>query len=214
LADEDLQFWFPTQIIHPLTEDLTASMQVEGRFREDISKFSQMVLKPALNYHFDEHWGLSGGYKFIEKYEDPNEHDPWQELIFSDQHGDLVTKFQVRLEQRLIAGMNGILPRIRLLGHVAHPIGDTPYYLTSWGAVRFNLADKGEGPVSGFEQVRGFAGLGHYLNKHTQVELGYLYRYERERSGSNPSDHVIHLQVVIHTGGKNGLKPHPRDQYR
>jgi hypothetical protein len=212
--DEDLQLWSPIQIIHAITDDVSLSMQIEGRFQRDISKFSELVLKPAVNYHFNDVWGLSAGYKFIEKYEGPNEQDPWQELIYTRHHGELVTKLQLRLEERLIGGIDGILPRVRLLGHLAHPIGDSPYYLTGWGAVRFNLDDKGEGPVSGFEQLRLYAGIGRSLNDHVQVEFGYLWRYEEKRVRESLTDHALHLQFVIHTDGRLTTKPHGRDQYR
>ena len=213
-AEEDLQLWSPVQIIHAITDDVSISMQVEGRFQRDISEFSQLVLKPALNYHLDDIWTLSAGYKFIEKSNDLNEHDPWQELTYTRQHGELVSKLQLRLEERLISGIGGVLPRVRLLGHLAHPIGDSPYYLTGWGAVRFNLDDKGRGPISGFEQLRLYSGIGRNFDEHVQVEFGYLWRYEDKRSNRSLSDHSLHLQVVIHTDGRLTTKPHGRDQYR
>ena len=213
-ADQDLQLWFPNQIVHPLTDDLTISMQVEGRFQDDISKFSQLVLKPALNYHFDEHWGLSAGYKFIEKYEQPNEHDPWQEVIYSELYGDLMVKYQVRFEPRLITGMDGVLPRIRSLVDLAHPIGDSPHYLASWGAVRFNLDDKGEARFPASSRSGGGLGLGTHLNRHAQFEMGYLYRYEREWTGDPLSDHAIQMHFVLNTGAKKSAKPRARDKYR
>lgn len=212
-AEEDLQLWFPTQIIHPLTDDLNASMQVEERFQDDIHLFSELVVKPALNYHFDDHWGLSVGYKFIDKNSKPNEHDPWQEVFYTTKHGDLVSKIQLRLEERLIGGIDGVLPRVRLLGHLAHPIGDSPFYVAGWGAVRFNLDDKGKGPVSGFEQLRLYAGVGHYVSDHAKLELGYLWRYEEKRVPASQSDHVIHLQLTIHTDGWGIKKPDARHHY-
>jgi hypothetical protein len=42
--DEDLQLWSPIQIIHAITDDVSLSMQVEGRFQRDISKFNELVL--------------------------------------------------------------------------------------------------------------------------------------------------------------------------
>ena len=213
-ANEDLQLWFPTQVIHPLTEDLTVSLQVELRMEDDISDFSELVVKPALNYHFNEHWALFGGYKYIDKGGgEPDEQDPWQEVAYSTTYGKLITKYQVRLEERFIHGIDGILPRIRFLTHVAHPIADTPFYLAGFGAVRFNLDDKGEGPVGGFEQIRLYAALGHQLSEHTEVELGYLWRYENKRFGPSLSDHAIHLQVVIHTDSQLGKKPLARRRY-
>ena len=35
-AEEDLQFWMPLQVIHPLTEKLDAYLQAEIRLQDDI----------------------------------------------------------------------------------------------------------------------------------------------------------------------------------
>ena len=216
--DQDLQFWFPVQMVHPFGDDWTVSMQTEFRFQDNMSEFSELVLKPAVNYHINDHWALSAGYKFIDKHEKPNEHDIWQELHYNWTCHDWIGGHQVRLEERFLGGISGILPRLRLLSHVAHPIGDSDWYATGWAAARFNLGNKvnasGHGPVSGFEQSRIFAGLGTHIGGHTKLEFGYLYRYERERTSSGRNDHVIHLQLVFHPGGGLLRKLTHRDVYR
>jgi hypothetical protein len=213
-ADDDFQMWVPVQIVHPFGEEWAASMQAEVRLKDDISEFSELVLKPALHYHFEESWVFSAGYKFIDKHEESNEHDPWQEIGLSKTFDDLVTGYQVRIEERLIEDIDGVIPRLRLLAHFSHPIGDSPHYLTGFGAVRFNLDDKGEGPVSGFEQSRVSVALGHHIGDRVQFEVGYLWRYEEERTGEDQSDHVIHFQLILNTKRKRIKKPHPRDRYR
>ena len=39
---------------------------------------------------------------------------------------DLVTGFEVRLEERFIEDMAGPINRLRLLQHLSHPIGNGP----------------------------------------------------------------------------------------
>jgi hypothetical protein len=53
-ADQDFQLWAPFQIIHPLTDKWDVSMQTEIRMREDVSDFSQLVLKPAANFKIND----------------------------------------------------------------------------------------------------------------------------------------------------------------
>jgi hypothetical protein len=213
-ADDDLQLWLPFQIVHPFGEEWALSMQTELRLLDDISEFSQLGYTPALHYHIDRSWAFSVGYKYVDKYRKANEQDHWQEITLNKTFDDLVTGYQVRLEERLIDGIDGILPRLRFLTHVSYPIGDSPSYLTGFGAVRFNLDDKGEGPVSGFEQSRIYAGLGRHFGERIQFEVGYLWRYEEKRTGDDLSDHAIHFKLVFNTKGKRIKKPHPRDQYR
>lgn len=214
-AEQDLQLWFPVQVIHPIKEKWALAMQAEVRFKDDISEFSELVLKPGLHYHLNPSWAFSAGYKYVDKQSGrSNEQDPWQEVGYSHKFSELVTGYQVRLEERLSDDFTGVLPRIRFLTHLSHPIGDTPWYSTGFAAVRFNLDDKGTGPVYGFEQSRIFGGVGRHIGRHVQLEFGYLWRYERERSGINRSDHVIRFNLVINTRGKDIQKPHSRDQYR
>lgn len=213
-SEPDLQLWFPTQFIHPFSECLSVSMQTEVRLKNDISEFSQLVYKPALNFHFNDTWALSVGYKYIDKYQDSNEQDVWQEIHYNRKFDDLATGFQTRLEERFIDDISGVIPRLRLLQHLSHPIGDTPYYLTGFAAVRFNLDNKGTGPVSGFEQSRVYAAVGKYIGDHTLFEAGYLWRYEVERVGDDKSDHAVHFQLVFNTQAKRIKKPSGRDRYR
>jgi hypothetical protein len=213
-AEPDLQLWFPVQVVHPLGEDWTVSMQTELRLRNEISELSELIYKPALNYHFSPTWAMSVGYKYIDKYHEANEQDIWQEGHFNKTFDDLVTGFQVRLEERFIDGIDGVIPRLRFLEHVSYPIGDSRCYLTGFGAIRFNLDDKGQGPVSGFEQSRIYADLGRHFGDRIQFEVGYLWRYEEKRTGDDRSDHAIHFLLVFNTKGKRIRKPHSRDRYR
>jgi hypothetical protein len=213
-ADPDLQLWIPIQLIHPVDEHWELSMQVEPRLESDISEFSELVYKPAINYHFNEAFAFSVGYKYIDKYRKADEQDLWQETHCNKKIDDLVTGFQVRLEERFIDDIGGVIPRLRLLQHLSHPLGESPNYLTGFGAVRFNLDDKGTGPVSGFEQSRVYAALGRHFGDRVQFECGYLWRYEEERSGFDLNDHAIHFQLLINTKRKRVKKPSVRDRYR
>ncbi len=213
-ADSDLQLWAPVQFIQPVGEAWTLSLQTELRLKDDISETDELIYKPAVNYHFNPTWAVSIGYKYIENYQKANEQDVWQELHFNKNCNDLVTGLQLRLEERFIDDIDGVIPRLRVLEHISHPIGDSPWYLTGFGALRFNLDNKGQGPVSGFEQSRIYAALGRHFGDRVQGEFGYLWRYERERTSEDKSDHVLHFQLVFNNRVKPARKPATRDRYR
>lgn len=213
-AEPDLQLWLPTQFIHPFSKSLSVSIQTEARLQDNISEMSELVYKPALNYHLNETWAFSAGYKYIDKFHDANEQDVWQECHFNKKIDDLLSGFQVRLEERFIDDLSGVVPRLRLLQHVSHPIGESSFYLTGFGAVRFNLDDKGQGPVSGFEQSRIYTGLGKYIGAHTIFEAGYIFRYEETRDRADKNDHALNFQLVFNTQAKHIKKPSSRDRYR
>ena len=100
----------------------------------------------------------------------------------------------------------GMIARTRYRLHAAHPLGSTPWYLVGSDEVFVNLNNQGEGPVSGFEQNRLFTGVGVHLGGHLRAELGYLWRWERKRSGPDRSDHVISVNLFFDTRAK----PSPR----
>jgi hypothetical protein len=208
-ADDDLQSWFPMQLVHPVDEQWSLSMQTEVRLQDDISEFS-------------ENWSTN---RLCTTTRTPvgscqpatstsiSTKVPTNRIL-NRKSQDLVTGYQVRLEERVIDDIDGVLPRLRLLTHMSHPLGESPFYLTGFGAVRFNLDNKGEGPVSGFEQSRLSLSLGHHIGDHIQFEAGYLWRYELERGQDDKSDHAVHLYVLVNTKAKRVKKPAHRDRYR
>ena len=213
-TEPDLQLWAPVQLIHPVGEKWAISMQTEVRLQEDISEFSQLVLKPAINHHFNDTFALSVGYKWIDKLEQANESDFWQEFHINRKFNDLATGFQIRLEERFIQDRDEVLPRLRFLEHMSHPIGEGPCYLTEFVEVRFNLGGNGSGPANGFEQGRVYTAFGRHLGERTLFEVGYLWRYEQERSGFDLNDHAVHFQLVYNTRAKKIRLPDHRDRYR
>jgi hypothetical protein len=173
-----------------------------------------MAYKPGFHYHADSRWVISAGYKYIDRYQGADEHDPWQEITLNRKFHDLVIGYQVRLEERIIDDVDGVLPRLRLLAHMSHPLGESPFYLTGSEEFRVNVDNKGEGPVSGFEQNRLSLSLGRHIGDHIQFEAGYLWQYKLERAGDDKSNHAIHLFVVVNTKAKRVKKPAHRDRYR
>ncbi len=74
------------------------------------------------------------------------------------------------------------------------------FYLSAFDEVRVNLRDAGTGPVPGFEQNRLYGGIGLRLDALVRTEIGYLWRYERERDGAAKSDNVVYLQILLSDG--------------
>ena len=82
------------------------------------------------------------------------------------------------MEQRFFDNISGVIHRLRFLTHASHPIREGPYFLSGHVSVFFNLNDKHEGPVHGFEQSRIYFGIGRHIGSHTRFEAGYLWRYQ------------------------------------
>ena len=204
-AEQDLQQWSLILFNHHIDERWAASFQVENRVADNITQFNELILKPAGYYQFTKSLNFGFGYKYQKKHVDSNEQDIWQELYYTPARRGLFSGLhQVRLEERFIKGIGGTIPRLRYLVHVKRPLGSNEKrYLVASEAIRFNLADKGEGPVDGFEQNRLYFGVGFKMTPTLNMEIGYLWRFERERDDPDHSDHVIRLQFHFDTTGRH-----------
>ena len=202
-TNNDIQQWSLIFVNHHFTDKWSASMQVENRLRDDASEVDKQVYKPAGYYLFTETLQLGVGYKYVRKHDASDEQDPWQELFYRPIPTSKFTWIhQFRLEQRTGSSIDGVVPRLRYLIHVNHPIGDSgDYYWAAQEAVRFNAASKDTGPVDGFEQSRLYLGVGKRLSRKMKVEVGYLWNYQRIRDGNDLSNHVLRLQFLVDTKG-------------
>lgn len=210
-ADHDFQSWNVVRLTVPIGEKWYVSMQNEARLSDDVSKLDEYIFKLYSHYKFSKKVGLSFGYKYIDRPASSNENDLWTEIVFPRKfHEKLWLSHQIRFEARFYQGLDGMLPRLRYLFNWSRQLGDSFMYVAGFGAVRFNLVDKGAGPSAGFEQVRFNANLGFHLGQITRLEIGYLYRYEDIREAPNFSDNTIHMNLFISLKRK-GKKPLPND---
>jgi hypothetical protein len=208
--DRDFQMWNALRLSVPIGEKWSVNMQNEVRLADDVSSLDEYIFKLYGHHKFSKKFGLSFGYKFIDRPSGYNESDYWAEAVFPRSVNKWLLSHQIRFEAREIQTISGILPRIRYLFNWSRQLGDSFMYATGFGAVRFNLAEKGTGPVAGFEQIRLNANLGFHLGEITRFELGYLYRYEITRDGANLSDNVLHVNLFF-TIKRKSRKPLPND---
>ena len=199
---QDLALWSVAFVNHDFGRRWSASFQTEVRANDNVTALDEVILKPGGYYRFRDWLELGIGYKYIYKDGKANENVAWQEVYVKHPFQIFGFTHQFRLEERFIQGISGTIPRVRYLVHVTTPLSPLFYFSLS-EAFRFNLVDKGTGPVSGFEQNRLYAGFGVHASKYLRVELGYLWRYELERSPPNKSEHVIRVQLLFATKGRH-----------
>ncbi len=201
-ADQNLAQWTVAFVNHDFNDRWATSMQAEIRFADD-SGLDEFISKPAGYFKITKRLHLGVGYKHILRGSGADENDAWQEVYYTHPLGRFRLTHQVRLEERFVNGIRGTIPRLRYLIEMKYPL-DASKYLVASEAARFNLVDKHEGPVEGFEQNRLFVGMGFHFGEFTRIEAGYLWRYERKRGGTDKSDHVIRLLFLFTTAS-----PHP-----
>jgi len=212
-VDNDIQMWNVLRFSVPIGEKWSVSMQNELRLADNISSIDEYIFKLYAHHRFTEKFGVSFGYKYINRPYGSNESDPWAEAVFPHTYNKWQVSHQLRFEARIYQDISGIIPRLRYLVNWSTQLGDSFMYATGFGAIRFNLAEKNAGPVAGFEQVRVYAGLGFHIGGFTRLEVGWLYRYEIIRNAPDFSDNALHVNLFFRTKRKE-QQPLPNDHFQ
>ena len=103
------------------------------------------------------------------------EHRIWQQVTLTDTapFGDLTSRS--RLEQRFIQGTNPVEWRFREFVRLSRPIAEgSPFSFVVWDEVFVRLNSTTPAVRAGFDQNRGFAGLGYSFDESARLEVGYL----------------------------------------
>ncbi len=191
---DDLSLWAPVTLELPLTDKIGTSLQLEGRWNNNVRDLSGIRIVPAIEYALNEHVLLNATYGWYPDFEDgamENEHRFQQEIELRRQWPRISVALAQRIEERMIEDVDGLSLRTRTQLTLRVPIGDGPWYAVAVEDLRFNLNSPDNGPVAGFDQNRIFAGLGRTVGR-TTVEGGYQLRY-----GNVPGTDVDEMEHII-----------------
>ncbi|MGF1510106.1 MAG: DUF2490 domain-containing protein [Myxococcota bacterium] len=209
-AESDGQLWATGRVNVPIGERLALSMFAQGRIADDISASDVWLLRPAIGYRVWESVWLGAGYDYFRLIDRGDEHRFWQEVALPFQFGDFVMSNRVRVEERWISDLDGVLVRARYRNRCAHPLAETPLYLVFANEVFVNINDLGSGPQHGFEQNRLAGGVGVHLGSLLRSEVGYQWRY-LDRRGPDRNDHILTISFFLDTRGKPKQVPTPEE---
>ncbi len=199
-VDSDVQLWSAVKWDHRWSEHWSSGMKGEIRVADDVTSFSVFQVEPSIRYHIDTRWALGLSYEFTQKAPgDGVEHDVMQEAVFAHRLGGIEFSHTGKMVERIITDVPGVMPQLRYVAGARYPLG-ARLYLSAFDEVRVNLRNPGTGPVPGFEQNRLYGGIGAHLDALVRAEIGYLWRYERERQDAAESDNVVYLQIVLSDG--------------
>lgn len=206
-ADSDVQVWNAFKAEQRWSARWSTSLDGQLRLQDNVSQFSALVLDAAAFHHAGDRFKLGAGFQYtVAPPGRTDEQAPWQSVSYAHQLFGASASTTLRLDERLRDDVDGVLPRLRLGSRLTYPL-DGKWYLAASEEVRFNLRDTGAGPVSGFEQNRLYGGVGRRIDDFARIEIGYLWRYERERDKPGRSDNVVQLQIVIGSGRRAARKP-------
>jgi hypothetical protein len=199
-AESDVQIWPVIALHHGLDDRWGAHFQTRLRFDEDVSRSKDLLVRAFGSWNALESLHVDVGYDYIHSFHSADEHRPWQAVEYRMRWRDLTLKNRVRLDQRFVDGVDGVVVRFRYRLRGTHPIANSDWYGVVSDAVFTNLNDQGSGPVSGFEQNRlRVAAGGRFLGR-LRAESGYEWQYAERRSGPAVNRHVFFVEFSIDSG--------------
>jgi hypothetical protein len=208
-ADDDVQIWPVVTLHHGLGDRWGAHLQTRLRFDEDVSRTKDLLVRAFGSWKALDCLTLDLGYDYIHSFHGAGEHRPWQAAEHRMPWHDLTLQNRIRLDERFVDDVDGVVVRFRYRLRGTHPIAGSDWYGVVSDEVFTNLNDQGAGPVSGFEQNRLRVATGvRYLGR-LRAESGYEWQHAERRSGPAVNRHVFIIELSIDSGTLWGAPKSP-----
>lgn len=176
-------------------------MEVQPRSREEGEDMDQLLIRPGIGYALTDHSTIWIGYAHVINFpaagDNIHEDRIWQQYMWSGATPLGAFTSRTRFEQRWQTNGNETGGRFRQMFKLSWPL---PFYppvsLVGWDEVFVNLNDTNWGARQGFDQNRGFAGLGYRVLPPVLVEIGYMNQYIN-RATIDSLNHILSLNLFL-----------------
>lgn len=209
-AASDIQLWPALTLNHGLGEHWGAHFTTRARFDDDVSRTKDVLVRGSVSWRALETLTLELGYDYLDSFQSRSEHRIWQSAEHRLAWRDFTVRNRVRLDQRFVEDVDGVVWRFRYRLRGTHPIADSAWYGAVSDEVFANLDDRGAGPVAGFEQNRLRFAAGTTFLGRLRAESGYEWQYAASRTGPDRNIHVFFIEFSIDTGNLPGPPWSPR----
>lgn len=200
-AENDGQIWVNYLMQGPIRGNLWLWFDTSARFTDGSERLGQSQVRGGLGARIAPGVTAVGGYAYIrtEPADRPalSEHRPWQQLIFPIVTGERAQIVgRTRLEQRFREDAEGMSLRLRQFVRASVSLGDrrAPRAI-AWYEGFITLQEAGWGPATGFDQHRGFVGMGFPLGRHA-LEAGYFVQ-RLPQAEPDTVNRAFHLTLVV-----------------
>lgn len=166
----------------------------------------QSLIRPGIGYALTDQSTVWVGYARVTNYlpgDEIEENRAWEQYIWSGKTPLGAVTFRPRLEQRWQANGNDTASRFRQFVKLSTPIFFYPTLnFVVWDEVFVNLYDTDWGPklqsLQGFDQNRGFVGVGYRYSPEIMTEIGYMNQYIQTQPGANDRlNHILSVTVFL-----------------
>jgi hypothetical protein len=184
-----------------------AFMELQPRFNNDSSRFSQLILRPFIGYKATKKLQLWIGYAWQGEYNSKDKFDlATDDLIEQVQWVDNLTsqvnfQYRFRLEQRFFENAD-LSHRMRHRFRLQYSIPDTKLFLVAFDElfVYFNSVNSGRlehSVQTGVNQNRSYLGLGYKIHPHVNIDTGYQLQYVNNFGREDLYNHVWLTNVNV-----------------
>jgi len=176
-------------------------MEAQPRTRESGKEMDQLLIRPGIGYALTDHSTVWIGYAHVTNYpvvgDTIQENRMWEQYMWSGP--TLLGAFtsRTRLEQRWQDNGDDTGGRFRQYFKFNWPFSFHPAAsFVVWDEVFVHLNSTDWGARQGFDQNRGFSGLGYRLNPHLLTEIGYLNQFI-STAKFDRLNHILSLNVFL-----------------
>jgi hypothetical protein len=184
------------------------------RTKEDFfTNFSQSILRTGITYYLNDDTKLTAGYAYVTHFPADNhknisqpEHRPWQQIQWHSRYSKLRLMQWFRLEERFrrkilnddeLADGYNFNYKLRYNFFFMFPLNKKKFEPNTVSMVVNNEVHINFGKqiiYNYFDQNRFFLGFAYHVNKHDNVQLGYMNVFQQLPTGNRyRSSHVARL---------------------
>ncbi|WP_137785323.1 DUF2490 domain-containing protein [Sphingomonas sp. 3P27F8] len=202
---QDEAIWVNATVMGRIDGGLVFFAEVQPRIVEGASRLGQVIYRPAIGWQFSNAVTAYQGYaRVVEPHKDGGEarieDRLFQQITWNvGKIGSLEVQSRTRLEQRWRSDAEGMSLRVREMLRFEYPLADAERRVAALGWVEgfAGLKSARWGGVSGFDQLRTFAGLEIPLPGKSTIEAGYLNQTRHVRGGQSDMSHIASLTLFV-----------------
>jgi hypothetical protein len=203
-VDAELSAWQTVVLSVPLKDKINLTQIIQTRQTDNSHRAERFLLFEELNYYLDaqKHWsaGVGTGWAPGLNPEFNTETRTYGQINYRRSIPTGTVWIRNQLNQRYLEDTSGVSHWNRTLVHYAHPFKRWPGTVgIVGGETFFTLNDLKNGPTAGFDQQHLYVMLGRTLNKHAELDTGYMLIWKhRPGPAVETLNHIIMTQLVLH----------------
>jgi len=197
--EHDLQLWTPVTFDSRIYRNLRGYLEINPRIGDNVTRMSQLLVRPALQYRVNDGCSLFAGYLWATTYQNGDvlhEHRLWEQVLFDKDIKRFSIINRTRLEQRMFPHLADTGNRLRHMLKLEYDL-NKKLYLVASDELFINLNSVKNGPQAGIDQNRIFAGVGVRPLPKTRVEAGYQFQWINRTDQFDLGNHAIVIQTFI-----------------